>query len=507
MKWFLLPLLLLFARAGLAAEFELTPRLEGDRLILALSLPADGYLYAEQLSLELPPGGTALRSGGLQPRDSDDGSIFAENGDVVYTLAGVTPPFTLTVHYQGCVKGLCYLPESRPFTLTAEAAVATAAVRTVPADARAAAWLALAERFELRQRGAGYMNKEEFLRWLTASAPAPGEEPGADNLLARVFSRYGLLLAALLILPLGFLLNLTPCVLPMIPINLAIIGAGAGAGGSPRRGLWLGSIYGTAMAIVYGVLGVVVVLTGSRFGAINSSWLFNLAIAVVFVLLALAMFDVFLIDLSRFRRTGGSSGHAGWWQAALLGGMSALLAGACVAPVLIWVLLLSADLYAQGHWHGVLLPFLLGLGMALPWPLLGAGFSRLPKPGIWMVRVKQAFGVLILCFAVYYAWLGVSLLRHRSSAVLPGWQSDLTAAMQQALQEEKPLLIDFWGIACKSCAAMKKNTLPEPEVQEALRPYVKVAFLADDNRDPLIKAALDRYRIVGFPTYLVLEPK
>ena len=97
----------------------------------------------------------------------------------------------------------------------------------------------------------------------------------------------------------GLALNLTPCVLPMIPVNLAVIGAGARAG-SRRNGFLLGGLYGLAIAVTYGILGAFVVLTGSTFGALNSSPWFTLGIALVFVLLALGMFDVFHIDFSRF---------------------------------------------------------------------------------------------------------------------------------------------------------------------------------------------------------------
>ena len=63
-------------------------------------------------------------------------------------------------------------------------------------------------------------------------------------------------------------------------------------------------------------------------------------------------------------------------------------------------ILLSADLYSKGTVAGLLLPFLLGVGMALPWPFAGAGLSFLPKPGKWMEKVKYGFGVLILVFAI-----------------------------------------------------------------------------------------------------------
>ena len=77
-----------------------------------------------------------------------------------------------------------------------------------------------------------------------------------------------------------------------------------------------------------------------------------------------------------------------------MGAVAALLAGACVAPVVIQVVLFSSNLYATGTTIALALPFFLGVGMAIPWPIAGAGLAALPKPGVWMVRVKQAFGVV-----------------------------------------------------------------------------------------------------------------
>jgi len=87
----------------------------------------------------------------------------------------------------------------------------------------------------------------------------------------------------------------------MIPVNLAIIGAGAQCGLARAR-LHAGGAYGAAMAAVYGAIGLVVILTAGTFGSINSSPWFNLGIAVLFVVLGLAMFDVLMIDFSRFGR-------------------------------------------------------------------------------------------------------------------------------------------------------------------------------------------------------------
>ncbi len=484
-------------------------------LTLQLGVPADAYLYDAQLQLQLPEEVRAERSGGLQAvlKDAEEGMVYAQSGEIVWRLENIKFPLQIDVAYQGCVSGLCYLPQQKSFTFQEFGEERGGAASALPSlldgagDKRLQAWQEFSAGRRVLGSASGYLDVADFVGFLQQSHSGEAETAEA-NLLERVFSRFGLLLAALLIIPLGLMLNLTPCVLPMIPINLSIIGASSVDNPGRGRGLLLGSLYGLSTALVYGILGMIVVLTGSRFGAINSSPWFNLGIALVFVFLALSMFDVFMLDFSRFR---GGTGRASknWITAMLLGAISAVLAGACVAPVLIWVLLLATDLYAKGKVVGVFLPLLLGIGMALPWPLLGAGVSSLPKPGTWMERVKQALGVLILLFAVYYLYLSLSLFRLQAGQVsadaLPGWESDLIAAVEVAKTEQKPILIYFWGVTCKSCTAMKKTTLLADEVKAELEKVIPVAFQADDGKDPLVAAVLKQFQVIGMPTYVLLE--
>jgi thiol:disulfide interchange protein len=305
----------------------------------------------------------------------------------------------------------------------------------------------------------------------------------------------------------------------MIPINLAIIGAGAQAG-SRGRGFLLGAAYGGAMAIVYGVLGVVVILTAGTFGAINASPWFNLAIAVLFVVLALAMFDVVTIDFSSlasgFRTSEASRGT--FMLAFGMGAIAALLAGACVAPVVIQVVLFASQLYAKGNAIALGLPFFLGVGMAVPWPFAGAGIASLPKPGAWMVRVKQVFGVLILATAVYYGYEAYGIFSNRwvdaravtssvEEQLKSGWYSSLADGLDAAGREHKPVLIDMWATWCKNCLAMDKTTLQDPTVKAALAGYVKIKFQAEDPDQEPAKSVMQRFNAVGLPTYVILRPK
>jgi thiol:disulfide interchange protein len=355
----------------------------------------------------------------------------------------------------------------------------------------------------------GYRGRDDFLQFIKDA------EQGVVQ--KGLFDGRGPLAILVIILLGGLLLNLTPCVLPMIPINLAIIGAGTEAG-SRRRGFLLGSTYGAAMAVVYGALGLAVILTAGTFGTINASPWFNASIAILFVVLGLAMFDVVTIDFSRFSSGLQAPTRRGTFAVAFtMGGVAALLAGACVAPVVIQVILFSSSLYASGTPLALALPFVLGLGMALPWPIAGAGLAALPKPGRWMVRVKQAFGVLILGTAIYYGYLAYTLFANRwvdasqvsdsvQEKLEAGWTDSLGAGLERATSEGKPVLIDFWATWCKNCLTMDKTTLADPDVTAALADYVKVKFQAEDPDAEPAKTLMSRFKAVGLPTYVILQP-
>ncbi len=369
-------------------------------------------------------------------------------------------------------------------------------------------WQKQAENFEVVGRLDGYANKADFLAFLDRTEQGKGLE---NNLLAE--KQWWLVLV--LILLGGLALNLTPCVLPLIPINVGIIGAGARAG-SKLRGFMLGLAYGIAIALVYGLLGLVVVLgISSTFGALNATPWFNAAIAVLFILLALAMFDLIHIDFSKYQaKVSIRKNEKGRFAIAFfMGAISALLAGACVAPVVIYTIVYAQDQFAKGYTLALLLPFTLGVGMALPWPFLGAGLSFLPKPGAWMNRVKQAFGVFILLFAAYYGYMAYTLYQSNSAAedyivsdVETVWTASLAEGLATAQKDQKYAIIDFWATWCKNCNVMDKKVLKDPEVLHRLEDYVKIKFQAEDPKDPITAAVMKHYQVKGLPAFIIVRP-
>ena len=546
----LLPLVESDAAAGLPVRAALQVRIP-DRFHVQSDAPRDPSLIPTVLTVDAPTGITVKEV--VFPQATE----FAQIGqsqpllvfehefaigvqfDVAPAMAAGRIDVPGRLRYQACDDRLCYAPVTADvlWTLTVvasgaarptdhaavfnriafgkgrapESAAAAAVVAPVRPVTVGDGGLSLLDQFSIAGSTGGYIDTGEFLQFIR-NAESGVREPG-------LFEGRGPLAILLLVLLGGLALNLTPCVLPMIPINLAIIGAGAGTG-SRTRGFLLGGVYGGAMALVYGLLGLIVILTAGTFGTINASPWFNLGIAAIFVVLSLAMFDVLDIDLSRFSGSIGTdtSKRGSFAVAFVMGAVAALLAGACVAPVVIQVVLFSSDMYARGTVAALALPFLLGVGMAVPWPLAGAGLTALPKPGVWMVRVKQAFGVLILATAAYYGYLAYGLFADRwvdarevASSVeekpKAGWHASLAEGLVVAQREQKPVLVDMWATWCKNCLVMDQTTLADERVTAALDGYVKVKYQAEQLDEEPARSILARFDAVGLPAYVILHPK
>jgi thiol:disulfide interchange protein DsbD len=517
--------------------------------------PRDPLLIPTELSIDAPSGITVTEvvwppSTDLNQAGQDKPLAVFEREFVVGVQLSVGSAVAAgdlavpgTLRYQACDANLCYPPQSAAFSWPLQIVPSSAA--KPPADAAVASTFAAIafgrgekpgsqgsvgsqgsqssaakpqsedavaklDEFTVLGTSGGYMGSDEFLTFVHNAET--GVKPRG------MFEGRGPLMILVLVLLGGLALNLTPCVLPMIPINLAIIGAGAQAQ-SRGRGFLLGSAYGGAMAIVYGVLGLIVILTAGTFGTINASPWFNAGIAILFVVLGLAMFDVLLIDFSKYSsRFNAGAGRGTVVLAFSMGAVAALLAGACVAPVVIQVVLFSSNLYATGTKVALALPFVLGLGMAIPWPIAGAGLTALPKPGMWMVRVKQAFGVLILATAAYYGYEAYSIMSNRwvdaadvkssvEEQLKAGWHASLAEGLDTAVREQKPVLIDMWATWCKNCLTMDKTTLNNPSVQSALAGYVKIKFQAEDPDVQPAKSVMQKFDAVGLPAYVILRPK
>jgi thiol:disulfide interchange protein len=179
---------------------------------------------------------------------------------------------------------------------------------------------------------------------------------------------------------------------------------------------------------------------------------------------------------------------------------------------------MATDLHAKGMTIGLALPFLLGLGMALPWPFMGASLSFLPKPGKWMVGVKYTFGVAIILFACYYGNIAYGLFQSQhgraslaaapgSAKAVEGGDQSLATALRVARAAGRPVFVDFAASWCKNCEAMDFTVFNQTNVQQHLKNFVVVRYQAERPNESPARDVLDHFNVLGLPTYLILSAK
>lgn len=332
--------------------------------------------------------------------------------------------FVLKVTGQGCaVKGLCYPPQDFLATLSPQGDGRGYVVRASAAQ--------------------GLLDRLGNLNW--SDALSGGDDVG----LAGILSSTGLIEITMLFFGLGVLLALTPCVLPMVPI-LSVLLVGEQHHVSRWRGLALAASYVAGMSVVYTMLGIAAGLSGAGLAAwLQTPWVLG-AFAVLLGVLALAMFDVFQFQmptsvqsLLMARNATILGGRA--TAAALMGALSALIVGPCVAAPLAGALLYisqTGDVVLGGA-----ALFSMAWGMGVPLLLMGASAGKLmPRTGAWMEGVKKFFGVLLLGTA----WWMVTPLAPTWVQIL-GW-AVLTMFCAVLLRTFDPLPEDagFGGILRKT---------------------------------------------------------
>ena len=334
---------------------------------------APGYhLYRDRLVFTAPQVGQPALPDGVRKFDSNfNKEMETYAGQLAADLpvkADAKSPFVLRVGYQGCADaGLCYPPAEVAFAVDP---AAPGALKPAAADA--------------------------------VSAPPPAHEDDS-SLAQRTLQSGSAWRIGLAFLAFGLLLSFTPCVLPMVPILSSII---VGEGNVSRsKGFILALAYSLGMALVYTALGVAAGLAGEGLaGALQKPWVL-LTFGALLVLLALSMFDVYQLQLpsslqSRLSTTSGSMSGGRFAGVFVMGALSALIVGPCVAGPLAGALLYISQ--TKNVWTGGWALFSMAAGMSVPLLLTGVSAgSLLPRAGAWMNHVKRVFGLLLLAVAIW----------------------------------------------------------------------------------------------------------
>lgn len=202
----------------------------------------------------------------------------------------------------------------------------------------------------------------------------------------------------------GLVTSLTPCVYPMIPVVAGVLGGAGSTGRSRRETIGYTLVYALGLALVYASLGLVAGLSGSMFGAISSNPWAYFAMGNLLLLFALAMLDVFPVNVpSRVLSWANRFGGGSYGGAFAMGATSGLVAAPCGAPAFAAALTFVTATGSALLGFSYLFVFSLGMTALLIVIGLGAGLgARLPGSGRWTVWVKRLAGVILLGMAEYY---------------------------------------------------------------------------------------------------------
>jgi thiol:disulfide interchange protein DsbD len=371
--------------------FILRAQMAGPGVIQLQFKIANGYyMYREQFAFKLDTQHVKLGEGKFPVGQVKHDPTFDRKMELYFKEAIITVPitawpkdlpanpFVLTVTGQGCAEaGICYPPMD--FIVPMQAIPeAIGYLLQSPANT-----LGMFERLQQGQWSELFFGSN-------------------DVGLADILSSTGAVEIVLLFFVLGLLLALTPCVLPMLPI-LSVLLVGEQQHVSKARGFALALGYVAGMSVIYTALGIAAGLSGAGLAAwLQTPWVLGL-FALLLAILALAMFDVYTLQMPSFiqSRLMAKNSHilGGKMSAAILmGALSALIVGPCVAAPLAGALLYisqTGDVFLGG---GAL--FAMAWGMGVPLLLMGASAGKLmPRAGAWMEGVKQFFGLLLLATA------------------------------------------------------------------------------------------------------------
>ncbi len=398
------------------SAFQLLAQQKDQELTLRFTITPEYYLYKDRFKFQVKSGnviiGQAFYSDEAEWKDDAEfGRVQVFHSSLTITLP-VQGNGELQITWQGCADaGLCYPPQSQ--TVNVSSAIShTLSTVTSTTNAKDISipipTLIPTVSYDLvdDESSSAPTPAINTLPSLTEQAPLTLSPTPADAPTA--YSGFDLtskpLLALLSLWALGLGLAFTPCVLPMLPIVAGIVARQHAS--NARQGFFLAFAYGIGVASSYALLGALISLFGSQ--ANISVWLQQPVILAIFsalfVLLALASFDVFHLQLPHswqhrldtLSQKGKAGSFIGTW---LMGFFSALVVSPCVSAPLAGVLLSVSTL--GNPLLGAAALFSLGLGLSTPLMILGASEGRyLPKAGVWLNRVKQMFGVLLLAVAV-----------------------------------------------------------------------------------------------------------
>ena len=450
--------------------------------------------------------------------------------------------YEIKLDYQGCSKqGLCYAPMNNSETI----ALASASV--------------------VASTGTSATTSTD----VTSSNAAVAENSQNEtDIIAQNLKGGNILLILATFFGFGLLLSLTPCIFPMIPIlSSIIVGASQNEKMTASKGFFMSLVYVLAMSFAYTIAGVIAGIFGANLQvALQNPWVLSV-FALVFVALAFSLFGYYEIRLpaslqSKIQNSTEGKEKQGIFGIAVMGFLSALIVGPCVAPPLAGALIYIGQT-GDAVLGGAAL-FVMSIGMGIPLLLIGLGAGRfMPKPGGWMDSVSKVFGIVMLGIAVWmldriidpiytmYMWaillialgvyiktyqhiliqiltvvfiaLGVSVLvgalsgqtnplkpfekfttgkvANAQNSIKFTYVKNLDELNEQIKLSSKPVMLDFYADWCISCKELEGITFKDEKVIAKLNEFTLLKADVTKNTDD-DKEMQKKFGVVGPPALI-----
>ena len=360
----------------------------------SVEIAKDIYLYEDKLSLEV------TSSNGISIKNVQRPNAIDHHGDMAFvespsfvvdlkkedSVSGMKE-ISFKLSYQGCSEqGLCYEPLSQNYTFNVDSSKLGTSLEST----------------ELKTLNIPVMGVEPKAESKPEKVSEPVvEEKSEMDTIADTIGSGNIMIILATFLGFGLLLAMTPCVFPMIPIISGLI-ISQGEGITTRKAFALSVVYVLAMSVAYTIAGVLAGLFGANLqAALQTPWVIY-SFSFIFVALAFSMFGFYELKLpdsfvNKVSKSGNSSGYIG---VAIMGFLSALIVGPCVAAPLAGALVYIGQT-GDAVLGGMAL-FAMSIGMGIPLIIVGVSAGRfMPKPGGWMTMVTAIFGVMMLGVAIW----------------------------------------------------------------------------------------------------------
>ncbi|HHS99349.1 MAG TPA: protein-disulfide reductase DsbD, partial [Thiomicrospira sp.] len=343
----------------------------------------DYHLYQDKIKTSVIKGNATLGTLELPRAELIDDELFGKT--MVYhgqfsaqlPISQITGQATIQIEYQGCsaASGVCYPPVKKQIVVDASKINTASNISTNTAN-------------------------------IATASVNSGEELSETDQIADTLKNSSVWIVIATFFIFGLLLSLTPCVFPMIPILSSII-VGQGDQLTTRRAFVMSLVYVLAMSVTYTVAGVLAGVFGENLqAAFQNPWIIG-SFSAIFILLALSMFGFYELQLpsglqSKLTSISNKQQGGTLTGVAIMGFLSALIVGPCVAPPLAGALIYIGQT-GDALLGGTAL-FAMSMGMGLPLLLLGTSAGKLlPRAGAWMDNVKAVFGVMLIGIAIWMA--------------------------------------------------------------------------------------------------------